>query len=59
MLTQFLVMEPHEDEGVTFLAHEVINLGVVISFILTAEDKDGRLVLLTPSDMVTPGCSVG
>ena len=27
--------------------------------ILSAEDKDGRLVLLTPSDLVTPGCSVG
>ncbi len=27
--------------------------------ILSAEDKDGRLVLLTPSDIVTPGCQVG
>ncbi len=27
--------------------------------ILSAEDKDGRLVLLTPSDLVTAGCSVG
>jgi len=27
--------------------------------ILSAEDKDGRLVLITPSDLVTPGCSVG
>ena len=27
--------------------------------ILSAEDKDGRLVLLTPSDTVTPGCNVG
>ena len=27
--------------------------------ILSAEDKDGRLVLLTPYDIVTPGCSVG
>ncbi len=27
--------------------------------ILSAEDKDGRLVLLTPSDLVSPGCSVG
>ena len=27
--------------------------------ILSAEDKDGRLVLLTPSDIVTPGCNVG
>lgn len=27
--------------------------------ILSAEDKDGRLVLITPSDIVTPGCSVG
>ena len=27
--------------------------------ILSAEDKDGRLVLLTPSDLVTPGCNVG
>ncbi|MDY6371932.1 MAG: methionine--tRNA ligase [Bacteroidales bacterium] len=27
--------------------------------ILSAEDKDGRLVLLTPSDLVAPGCSVG
>ena len=27
--------------------------------ILSAEDKDGRLVLITPSQLVTPGCSVG
>ena len=27
--------------------------------ILSAEDKDGRLVLLTPSDLVAAGCSVG
>ncbi len=27
--------------------------------ILSAEDKDGRLVLITPSQMVTPGCQVG
>ena len=27
--------------------------------ILSAEDKDGRLVLITPSDLVTPGCNVG
>ncbi|MBR1784501.1 MAG: methionine--tRNA ligase [Bacteroidales bacterium] len=27
--------------------------------ILSAEDKDGRLVLLQPSDLVAPGCSVG
>ncbi|MBR1516862.1 MAG: methionine--tRNA ligase [Bacteroidales bacterium] len=27
--------------------------------ILSAEDRDGRLVLLSPSQMVTPGCSVG
>ena len=27
--------------------------------IISAEDKDGRLVLLTPSDLVAPGCSVG
>ena len=27
--------------------------------ILSAEDKDGRLVLLTPSDLVSPGCNVG
>lgn len=27
--------------------------------ILSAEDKNGRLVLLTPSDMVTPGCNIG
>lgn len=27
--------------------------------ILSAEDKDGRLVLLTPSQVVTAGCSVG
>lgn len=27
--------------------------------ILSAEDKDGRLVLITPSQLVTPGCNVG
>lgn len=27
--------------------------------ILSAEDKDGRLVVVTPSEMVAPGCSVG
>ena len=27
--------------------------------ILSAEDKDGRLVLITPSDLVSNGCSIG
>ena len=27
--------------------------------LLSAEDRDGRLVLLSPSQLVTPGCSVG
>ncbi len=27
--------------------------------ILSAEDRDGRLVLLTPGDVVAPGCNVG
>lgn len=27
--------------------------------ILSAEDKDGRLVLVSPSEMVTPGCNIG
>lgn len=27
--------------------------------ILSAEDKDGRLVLISPSDIVTPGCNIG
>jgi len=27
--------------------------------ILSAEDRDGRLVLITPSQLVTSGCSVG
>ena len=27
--------------------------------ILSAEDRDGRLVVVTPSDLVTPGCNVG
>ncbi len=27
--------------------------------ILSAEDKDGRLVLITPSQKVTEGCSIG
>mgnify|MGYP003289424608 CR=1 FL=1 len=27
--------------------------------ILSAEDKDGRLVLLSPSEIVTPGCNIG
>lgn len=27
--------------------------------ILSAEDKDGRLVLVTPSQLVTPGCNIG
>ncbi|MBR3986652.1 MAG: methionine--tRNA ligase [Bacteroidales bacterium] len=27
--------------------------------ILSAEDKDGRLVLVSPSQLVTPGCNVG
>ena len=39
---------------------EVSGKGVVSEgMILSAEDKDGRLVLLTPSDLVTSGCSVG
>ena len=27
--------------------------------ILSAEDKDGRLVLITPSDLVSNGCTIG
>ena len=27
--------------------------------ILSAEDKDGRLILVSPSQLVTPGCNVG
>ncbi|MBP3763977.1 MAG: methionine--tRNA ligase [Bacteroidales bacterium] len=27
--------------------------------ILSAEDKDGHLILLTPSDLAAPGCSIG
>lgn len=27
--------------------------------ILSAEDKDGRLILVTPSSLVTPGCKIG
>jgi methionyl-tRNA synthetase/methionyl-tRNA synthetase C-terminal region/beta chain len=27
--------------------------------ILSAEDRDGRLVLLSPTDLVTPGCNIG
>ena len=56
--------EPEKLVGkqVCFIAHfEPRKLKGVVSegMILSAEDKDGRLVLLTPSDVVAPGCSVG
>ena len=56
--------EPEKLVGkqVCFIANfEPRKLKGVVSegMILSAEDKDGRLVLLTPSDLVTPGCSVG
>ena len=56
--------EPEKLVGkqVCFIANfEPRKLKGVVSegMILSAEDKDGRLVLLTPSDLVTPGCNVG
>ena len=56
--------EPEKLVGkqVCFIANfEPRKLKGVVSegMILSAEDKDGRLVLLTPSDIVTPGCNVG
>ena len=56
--------EPEKLVGkqVCFIANfEPRKLKGVVSegMILSAEDKDGRLVLLTPSDLVTSGCSVG
>ena len=42
MLVELLVMEAHEDEGVALGADEVVDLGVVITFVLAAEDEDGR-----------------
>ena len=56
--------EPEKLVGkqVCFIANfEPRKLKGVVSegMILSAEDKDGRLVLLTPSDLVASGCSVG
>ncbi len=56
--------EPEKLVGkqVCFIANfEPRKLKDVISegMILSAEDKDGRLVLITPSDLVTPGCNIG
>ena len=56
--------EPEKLVGkqVCFIANfEPRKLKGVVSegMILSAEDKDGRLVLLNPSDLVAPGCSVG
>ena len=56
--------EPEKLVGkqVCFIANfEPRKLKGVVSegMILSAEDKDGRLVLLTPSDLVAPGCNVG
>ena len=56
--------EPEKLVGkqVCFIANfEPRKLKGVVSegMILSAEDKDGRLVLLTPSDLVAAGCSVG
>ena len=56
--------EPEKLVGkqVCFIANfEPRKLKGVVSegMILSAEDKDGRLVLLTPSNLVAPGCSVG
>ena len=56
--------EPEKLVGrqVCFIANfEPRKLKGVVSegMILSAEDRDGRLVLLTPSDIVAPGCNVG
>ena len=56
--------EPEKLVGmqVCFIANfEPRKLKGVVSegMILSAEDKDGRLVLLTPSQVVASGCSVG
>ena len=56
--------EPEKLVGrqVCFIANfEPRKLKGVVSegMILSAEDRDGRLVLLTPSDVVAPGCNVG
>ena len=56
--------EPEKLVGkqVCFIANfEPRKLKGVVSegMILSAEDRDGRLVLLTPSDLVAAGCSVG
>ncbi|MBO7465199.1 MAG: methionine--tRNA ligase, partial [Bacteroidales bacterium] len=56
--------EPEKLVGlqVCFIANfEPRKLKGVVSegMILSAEDKEGRLVLLTPSDVVAAGCSVG
>ena len=56
--------EPEKLVGmeVCFIANfEPRKLRGVVSegMILSVEDKDGRLVLVTPSQLVTPGCNVG
>lgn len=56
--------EPEKLVGmqVCFIANfEPRKLRGVVSegMILSAEDKDGRLVLVTPSQLVTPGCDIG
>ena len=42
VLYEFFVVEAHEDEGVAFLADEVVDLRIVIAFVLAAKDEDRR-----------------
>ena len=42
MLTQFLIVQAHEDERVAFLAHQFVYLRIVVSFVFAAEDEHGR-----------------
>ena len=41
MFVQFLVVESHVNQCMTLLANEVVNLGVVIALVLSAEDEHG------------------
>ena len=41
MLPQFLVMQAHEDERVTFLLYQFVNLRIVVPLVFSAENEDG------------------
>lgn len=44
MLVEFLVMKSHEDKGVAFLSYQVVDFGVVVSFVFASKYENGGCV---------------